>query len=50
MTSDEHIPGNGHLPAVFFDWLDHLARCRRCQTRAMTTEMLADLVAAYRQD
>jgi hypothetical protein len=39
-----------HLPVVFYDWLEHLARCQRCRTRAMTAEMVAELLAGvYRQ-
>ncbi len=44
------LAAGGHLPAVFLDWLDHLARCQRCRVRAMTADMLAELLAgAYRQ-
>jgi len=40
-----------HLPAVFLDWLDHLARCQRCRIKAMTAGMLAELLTgAYRDD
>ncbi len=50
MTADRYVPATGHLPAVFLDWLDHLARCQRCRVRAMTADMLAELLAgAYRQ-
>ena len=37
-----------HIPAVFFDWLDHLSKCQRCRIRTMTQQMLLELIeAAY---
>ena len=33
-----------HLPAVFLDYIDHLARCQRCRIRALTFEMLLELI------
>jgi hypothetical protein len=52
MTGQPAATGPGeHLPVVFYDWLDHLARCQRCRVRAMTADMVAELLAgAYRDD
>lgn len=36
---------NKHLPVVFLDYIDHLARCQRCRIRVMTLAMLLELIA-----
>jgi hypothetical protein len=33
-----------HLPVVFIDYIDHLARCQRCRIRALTFAMLLELI------
>ena len=49
--SPQRLAASEHLPAVFLDWLDHLARCQRCRIRAMTAAMLAELLTGtYRDD
>jgi hypothetical protein len=48
--SPQQVAAGEHLPVVFYDWLDHLARCQRCRTRAMTPEMVAELLAGTDRD
>jgi hypothetical protein len=33
-----------HLSLMLFEQLDHLSKCQRCRVRAMTLELLLELI------